>query len=41
MGDVLLAANHDDRVPFRERVAGSVDGDFSVFRVRHSPALQV
>jgi hypothetical protein len=39
MGDVLLAANHNDRVSSRDQVAGSADGDFSVFWLRDSLAL--
>ena len=31
MGDVLLTANHDDRASSRDQVAGSADGDFSVY----------
>jgi hypothetical protein len=33
MGDVLLAANREDRVSSRDQVAVSADGDFSVISV--------
>lgn len=40
MGDVLLVVNREDRVSSCDQVAVSADGDFSVFRLWDSLALQ-
>ena len=40
MADVLLAANHNDRMSFRNQVAGSANGDFSFPGVGQSGAAR-